>query len=246
MAKAYLIAIALGLFAHLFSVAAAYAFGNEKIVKTVGVNSSVLVRNFYIYNSNGCRSLPPPSVDPRTPQLGEIQTKVVEIKPKSGPCGIDFKYQALRVTYKSGSVAGTDRFTLYVYSNGFTPIPVEIKVGATSAQSRKSAAKTEKQEPKKMVAVSRPADSTSNSENKNQTIVGRYVNNLGSIILIDEGFVYFTGIWNKDKVQQKPFAIKSYDGNEFEWGVYKCVGNSAEFSCSNTGREQVVLYRKLK
>jgi hypothetical protein len=83
-------------------------------------------------------------------------------------------------------------------------------------------------------------------DTKNSGIAGRYVNNLGSIILIDEGFVYFTGIWNKEKVERKPFAIKSYDGNEFEWGVYKCVGNHAEFSCSNTGREQVVVYRQMK
>jgi len=246
MAKAYLIAIALGLVAHLFSHIPAHAFRNDKITRTVGLNQSVHIRNFIVYDERACRSVSPPSIDPRTPQLGEIKTKIIDRTLSNGPCGKDFKYQALSVTYKAGSVAGTDKFILYVYLNGFIPIPIEIIVGGRSSQSGKDISKKEKQEPKRVATVSSSPQRTPDPITKDQDIVGRYVENLGNIISIENGIVYFTGFWGKQKVERKPFAIKSYDGNEFEWSIYKCVGNSAEFRCSNTVREQVVLYRKLK
>ena len=239
--------------------------------RRVAVGKTVTLSKLLTYESDrGCVPMVAPVIDTSpTPKLGTVSSKLDKVT-TNGPCG-KLEYPVLTISYKAGLQAGTEDFEVFYYfTRGRNSKKFSLTVVGPNGRNAKadtdvpakkvivsSPKKPEKEEPVKRLAspdrknvqsrddVSPDVKRDLASDKKELPIIGRYVSNIGSTIVIDKGFVFFTGSWNKEKVERKPFAIKSYDGNEFEWGVYKCMGNSAELRCSNTKREQVVLYRKL-
>lgn len=240
--------------------------------RSVSVGKTVTLSKLLTYESDrGCVPMPAPMIDTSpTPKLGTVSSKLEKVM-SNGPCG-RMEYPILLITYKAGLQAGSEEFEVFYYfTRGRNSQKYSLKVlgvnGRDATPDRdvpsKKVAVSSPKKPEKIEPVKRPASPDRKnlqsrdeifsdekkdlaSDKKELPIIGRYVNNLGNEIVIDKGFIYFTGRWNKEKVARKPFAIISFDGNEFQWGTYKCVGHHVELRCSNTKREQVVLYRKIK
>lgn len=87
------------------------------------------LKRYVFYDSRGCRGMPPPvwTVDPK-PKLGTVVEFKGSMKLPNGPCpSAEMPY--LEIRYTAGSVAGEDRFRLYVNDGvSFTPIPVIVNV----------------------------------------------------------------------------------------------------------------------
>jgi hypothetical protein len=240
--------------------------------RRVAVGKTVTLSKLLTYESDrGCVPMVAPVIDTSpTPKLGTVSSKLDKVT-TNGPCG-KMEYPVLTISYKAGLQAGTEDFEVFYYfTRGRNSKKFSLTVVGPNGRNAKadtdvpakkvivsSSKKPEKEERVKSLAspdrknvqsrndVSPDEKQDLASDKKELPIIGRYVNNLGNEILIEKGFVYFTGRWNKEKVARKPFAIISFDGNEFQWGTYKCVGHHVELRCSNTKREQVVLYRKVK
>lgn len=124
-------------------------FSTTPIVGKVAAGSQVVLSNFYIYNLNPCRSMPTPMLDGREAKLGKVTANVVQRARSKGPCGPDFKYEMLQVSYQPTASSGTDQFQLYVHDGyQFTPIPVRVTIGGgRPAQAASSLRATAQQQP---------------------------------------------------------------------------------------------------
>ena len=216
----------------------AIAFSTNKITRNISTNSRVIIQNYLTYDISPCRSKAAPAVDPRTPELGKVSVSIVQRKFNNGPCGPNFDYNALQVIYESGSVAGIDRFILYVSNgHGFTPVPVEIRVGSGL-----------KAPPEKRVSAPKKplANATRSPANASSTFIGTYVNNFGNEIAVNNEFVHFTGMWSGQKVKNKTFTVVQNSSGRLLWASYVCEGDSVSFVCTHQKTKEQRLYRRVK
>lgn len=118
------------------SVGAAEAFfADQELKSSVATNGTKVLKRYYLYALGPCRGLPRPQWTYEGAKLGKVISETGSTKISNGPCGPDFEYPFLQLSYTAGSEAGRDSFKIYVHNGHlFTPIPVTVSVGNTKSE----------------------------------------------------------------------------------------------------------------
>ena len=211
------------------------------IERSVAPGGTVVIFKVNHYqDARGCTPLPAGSIDgdPK-PRLGTLVSIVAPVV-GNGPCG-KMEYNVQTISYKAGTIPGTDEFVLYIYPGGWpggsaNRINLKISVGGQRAP-----AEVKKLQTQPVKTTSAPSDKKPSL--KTNTDV--YVNNFGNKVSIEGDFVYFTGTWSGEKVQRKPFAIEKRSDTELIWAMYDCEGGKAGFTCTHRGTKEQRIYKRL-
>jgi hypothetical protein len=131
------------------------------------------------------------------------------------------------------SQPGIDEFNLYYFFNTRTNGPDVAHVRITVSGSATTETPPSRSVLSKATVATDKAASSSAASTRSLAwgvVAGRYVNQMGNMIDVQQGVLFFTGIWNRERVSKKPFAILEHTSTSLKWRNTLALATTLPFS----------------